>query len=237
MQDDAADLELAAPHIDADHEASDFRLPARDCPTPFIIRILGHETIAEDELLDLAGGRHRELLHELPVAGGLVWRQLLSAEAEQLLRGWSLPGNRPNEGRHLLAPLRVGYPEHRRVGDRWVSVEQLLDLARVDVLAAADDHVLEAPLNAAVASCVHRAEVTSVQPSLGIDGRTRRVLVVEVAVHHLVAARAKLPDDTGWHDSLRGRIDDLDLSLRQRLSKRGGPIFRPIVEARHGDHP
>src|SRR5216683_4778148 len=83
MQDDAADLELAAPHIDADHEACDIRLPARDCPTSFIMTIMGPETIAEDELLDLAGGRHRELLHELPVAGGLVWRQLLSARSEE----------------------------------------------------------------------------------------------------------------------------------------------------------
>ena len=42
---------------------------------------------------------------------------------------------------HLLAPLLVGDPEHGDVGHRRVLDERLLDLGRVDVHAARDDHV------------------------------------------------------------------------------------------------
>ena len=59
--------------------------------------------------------------------------------------------------------------------------QQFLDLARIDVLAAADDHVLEPALDRAVAALVHRAQIAGVQPAVGVDGRGRRAGVLEVA--------------------------------------------------------
>src|SRR4029453_8803626 len=48
-----------------------------------------------------------------------------------------------------------GAEDHRRVEDVGMREQQLLDLARVDVLAAADDHVLDSPDDPAVAVGVH----------------------------------------------------------------------------------
>ena len=46
-----------------------------------------------------------------------------------------------------------------------MAVEELLDLARIDVLAAADHHVLDAADDVAVALVVHGREVAGVHPA------------------------------------------------------------------------
>jgi hypothetical protein len=51
-----------------------------------------------------------------------------------------------DEGDDLLAPLGARPPDHRHLGDRRVLQQHFLDLARIDVAAAADDHVLGAVL-------------------------------------------------------------------------------------------
>ena len=47
--------------------------------------------------------------------------------------------------------------------------QELLQLARIDVLAAADDHVLQPAFHRAVTAGVHRAEIAGMQPAVGID--------------------------------------------------------------------
>ena len=48
---------------------------------------------------------------------------------------------RLDHGHHRLAPVRVQHAEHGDVADLQVGEELGLDLGRVDVHAAADDHV------------------------------------------------------------------------------------------------
>ena len=72
--------------------------------------------------------------------------------------------------------------------------QQLLELARIDVLAAADDHVLEPALDRAIAARVHRAEVAGMQPAVGVDGGGGRLGHLEIAEHDVIAARAELAD-------------------------------------------
>ena len=62
-----------------------------------------------------------------------------------------------------------GTPITCDVGDRRVAVEVLLDLARIDVLAAADDHVLDPPDDVAVAVGVDGREVAGVHPARGVQ--------------------------------------------------------------------
>jgi hypothetical protein len=67
----------------------------------------------------------------------------LAALGDQLLRG-DLASVLDNDyDVHGLAPARVGHPEHRRLAHRLVFGQRRLDLDRIDVFAAADDHVLE----------------------------------------------------------------------------------------------
>ena len=66
-----------------------------------------------------------------------------------------------------LAPLLVGEADDGDLGDGGMAVEDLLDLGGEEILAAADDHVLEPADDAAVAALVHRREVARAQPAVG----------------------------------------------------------------------
>jgi len=68
--------------------------------------------------------------------------------------------------------------------------EQVLDLARVDVLSTPDDHVFEPTLDAQITLLVHRGQVSGVVPTLGVDGFRRRLGLAVVSGHHHVAPRA-----------------------------------------------
>ena len=128
----------------------------------------------------------------------------------------------------LLAVLRVGDADHLHVDDVGVGVEELLDLPRVHVLAAADDHVLDAADDVEVAVGVHHREVAGVHPAVGVDRLGGALGVVPVAEHHRVAARAELarlaPADGGART--RGR--------RPSPRRAGGPA-RPCRRACRAD--
>src|SRR6516165_8697716 len=74
-----------------------------------------------------------------------------------------------------LAPFAVRHACHRHARDAGMRVQDILDLARIDVLAAANDHVLEPALDAAIAggSMLPRSPVWS-QPSLSITAAVAR---------------------------------------------------------------
>src|SRR6202000_767814 len=81
-------------------------------------------------------------------------------------------------------------------------VEQLLDLARVDVLTAADHHVLDPAGDVHVTLVIHHPEVAGVHPARGVDGFGGLVRLVPVAEHHRVAAgapRPRVPAVAGVH--------------------------------------
>jgi hypothetical protein len=94
------------------------------------------------------------------VARDLVVRELAGREGRTPARDGLGAGLHPDPGAELLAVLRVGHPDDLSVEDVGVGVEELLDLARVDVLAAADDHVLDPAGDLDEAVLVHDGEVT-----------------------------------------------------------------------------
>src|SRR4051794_12067515 len=116
---------------------------------------VGDGGLAELELLDLPGDRHRELVDDDHVARHLVVGDLALAVLPHNVRveRTALAGD--HERGELLTEALVGHPHDLHVGDVRVAVEELLDLPRVDVLAAADDHVLRAADDLDVAVGVH----------------------------------------------------------------------------------
>ena len=139
------------------------------------------------------------------VARDLVVRELAGGElpdrvgVERLGAGLHL-----DPGAELLAVLLVGDADHLDVLDVGVGVEELLDLARVDVLAAADHHVLDPADDVAVAVLAHLGEVAGVHPAVGVDRLGGLLRLVPVAEHHRVAAGAELPGSPAL-DGLAGR--------------------------------
>src|SRR5215471_2969947 len=104
---------------------------------------LGDGDLPHPELLDLPRYGHRELGREPHVPGDLVGGNLPAAKVPDLVDRGRLAIAQADPRADLLAVLHVGHADHLHVADARMGVEKLLNLARIDVLAAADDHVLE----------------------------------------------------------------------------------------------
>src|SRR3954470_14046828 len=100
-------------------------------------------------------------------------------------------GERNDDGADLLAELLVRYADHRRLGHPRMSLETVLDLDRVDVLAAAQDEV-GAPGGQVEKPVPELPKVAAVQPSAAVDDGTRRLVVAPVAEHDEWPADADL---------------------------------------------
>ena len=88
----------------------------------------------------------------------------------------------------LLAELRVGHPHHGGLRDGRVLVEHLLDLARVHVEPAAQDHVLRAVHDVVVARGIAPGEVAGAEPAVLGDGLGGGLRLAPVALHHVLPA-------------------------------------------------
>src|SRR5215831_8182299 len=122
------------------------------------------DRLAHQEFLDLAGHGHREFVDEFHVVRDLVVCDLPVAEGTDLLGGQCFARANPDPGAELFAVTVVGYAKHLHVLDLGMAIEELLDLARIKVLAAADHHVLDAADDVAIALAVDRRQVTSLHP-------------------------------------------------------------------------
>ena len=72
--------------------------------------------------------------------------------------------------------------------DRGMFVDHVLDLGRVRVEAADDEHVLGAIGDADVAALVHDRDVAGVQPAVGVDRFRGGFGIVDEAAHDVVTA-------------------------------------------------
>src|SRR5689334_7224034 len=97
--------------------------------------------IPQHELLDLAGGRLRQL-PELDRRRRLEARDVLLAEVDDLPLARALSRLERHERLGPLAPFLVGYGHDRALHHRGTPGLALLDLDGGDVLAARDDDVL-----------------------------------------------------------------------------------------------
>src|SRR3954463_5978932 len=97
-------------------------------------------------LHDLAGRVARQLVDELDLARDLEAREIrLHVLLELVLARLAVAGH--DERLQALAELLVLDADDRHVGHAVVLGEQVLDLAREDVLAAGDDHLVVAAVD------------------------------------------------------------------------------------------
>ena len=113
-----------------------------------------------------------------------------------------------HEQHGFFAVDRVCASDDRGLGDLGKPVDHGLDLAGVDVLATADDHVLGPVDEHQVTVLVEPADVTGVQPA--VDDRRRGLLgPVEVATHDVRALDHDLAGLAVGHRVAR-RVDEAD---------------------------
>src|SRR6185312_6003283 len=188
----------------------------------------GDHGVAHDEFLRLAGHRHRQAVLEADIERYLVVGDLALAVGLDLFFGGALAGGQNDPGGQRLAELFVGHAEYLYFLYLRVPVEEFLDLARIDVFTAANDHVLYPPDDVAIALVVKRGEVAGVHPAFPIDRLAGLFLVLPIALHHRIAARAQL---SGFTDADRQpiRADDLDFDMRLDAANGRDALFERIV--------
>src|SRR5262249_5419428 len=106
--------------------------------------------------------------------------------------------------------------------------KEFFDLARVDVLAAADDHVFEAAGDAVVAVGRLTSEIARVQPAVGGEGSGGLDRLVIVALHDTVSAAHELALLSRRHRLDRTRLDQLDLDAGKELADRADAMLDAI---------
>ena len=133
---------------------------------------------------------------------------------------------------HRLDPALVGHAEDRDLEHRGVRSEGILDLERVHVLAAGDDHVLGSIEQVEVVLVVDVADVTRAVPAVD-ERRLGRLRVLPVADHHV-----RPSDDDLAGDARRARVavgvDDAHLDTHDLLADRPEPsAFEVPLLVRH----
>lgn len=182
------------------------------------------------ELLDLPGNRHRELIHELVVPGDLEVGDLALAEGLQVLSGDRCCIRcQLHPGDQLFAVFVIGDAGYLHFFDGRVGVEELFDFFRVDVLTAADHHVLDAANDLDVALFVHGGQVAGMHPAGIVDGFAGFLFVVPVLQHHAVATGAEFADLAAGNDVAGARVDNLGFQVRLGAAH-GGYLLLERVE-------
>ena len=127
----------------------------------------------------------------------------------------------------------MGHGDDRGLADGLVLVEDLLDLARVHVVAAADDQLLLAVDDEEVAVLVDLGHVAGLEPAVLVDGLLRLLLALPVALHHVVALDGDLAD-LALVDLVAVVVDHLHLDALDRGADRAGlALLVGVVERRH----
>src|SRR3954470_2704652 len=170
---------------------------------------------------ELAGGRD--------VAWGLVAGDLAVAVPAQGVGvdGGAVCGADP--GHDLFAVALVRHADHLDVGDVGMGVEELLDLTGIDVLAAADDHVLDPPDDIDVAVVGHHCLVAGVHPARAVDRVGGPFGVFPVAEHHAVAAGLELSGRAARQCAAGVGVGDADLYVRVHVPDCGGAVLEVVL--------
>ena len=125
--------------------------------------------------------------------------------------------------------------EHLHLAYGRVVIKKFFNLARIDVLTTAHDHVFDAACDVTEAFCINRREITGFHPAPIIDGSIRLLLVAPIALHDAITARPKLALLANRHSSTFP-INDFDFHMRMHAANGCNALFQWIIDiALEGD--
>src|SRR5271170_1652291 len=171
------------------------------------------DALAHEEFLRLASDGHREGIDEFDVARNFLVSDLPAAEFLHLVRGHRLALAQPDPGAELFAVFVVGDTENLDLLNLRMAEKELLDFARIQILAAPDHHVLDASDDVAIPSLVEGGEIARVHPPRRFDDLVGLFPFVPIAEHDGIAAGAEFAGLAARNDAAFA-IDDLRLEMR-----------------------
>src|SRR5215203_3520341 len=174
----------------------------------------------QDAVENFADGRLGEAAAYLDLRGDFELGEAARAVFGQLLGRGRGSCFEDDAGFDRLAAVGVGDADDGGLHHGRVLVEHALDLRRVDVEAAHDNHVLLALDDVGVAVLIHARHVARVEPRAPVGVRPQRdgrlVGPVPVALHHLRAGDAQLAlFADGDFLFARLKVNDLDVRVGQ----------------------
>ena len=122
-----------------------------------------------------------------------------------------------------FAPFVVGDADHGGFGDVRMIADRALDFGGIDVLAAGDDHVLDAVVDVEIAVLVHVAGIAGAQPAVAAERFGGRLRQVPVAGHVGAGAGRDLAD-FARRQSLAVGVEDREFDAGQRLAGRAHAV-------------
>lgn len=133
-----------------------------------LVAVVG-QALADQLLVDLAGGAQRDVVDDQHVVGHPPLGDLALQIVDELLRRGGLALLELDQQHRALVPLGMGLTDHRRQGDLGMAHGDVLDLDGRDPLAARLDHVLGAVGDLHEAVLVDRGDVAGVEEALVVQ--------------------------------------------------------------------
>src|SRR6476646_335882 len=174
---------------------SKLRLGCRRLPFLLVVEILFRD-LADRGLRQCIADLER--LHHFVLAELVLQEYLKLVERERRCTVLEL-----DEGFRRLAAIFVADSDHRHLLDGRVLVDRLLENARIDVVAAAQQHVLGAVDDENEAVLIHVANIASAQETIERRHIGRRLRVVPVTFHDIWALDADFAALAEWDVLLR----------------------------------
>src|SRR5204862_3617308 len=120
-----------------------------------------------------------------------------AGEVDDVGGGSLLAGLHHHDRLDRFAPFVVGNADHGGLGDVRVVAYRALDFGGIDVLAAGDDHVLDAVVDVEVAVLIHVAGIAGTQPAVATERFGGCLRQVPVADHVGAGAGGDFADFAG----------------------------------------
>src|SRR5262249_18326563 len=123
---------------------------------------------------------------------------------------------------YRFPPYRIGHSEDNGFQDGRVFVEDFFDFGAIDVLAAKDDHILNAIDEENIALSIHTTEVSAMIPPMtqGVGGLLG---FVPVALHDIGATDNNLAKSPRWQVVTTGS-DNPDIDTNHGLTARAHQV-------------
>ena len=134
---------------------------------------------------------------------------------------------------YFFSVLFVGNTDYLHVFNLGMSVNKLFNFLRVNVLAAADYHILKTSCNSVIAFRRLAGKVSCVQPAVLINSSGCRLWHLIVSLHDVVSTGNKFSGYAYRQFFACLRINDLTLNFRKRSSNRSDTNVKRIVSTAH----
>src|SRR5210317_864078 len=144
------------------------------------------------ELLHLSCYGHGKSFDKTDVLGYLKAGHVVFAEIDDFSGGCGLAPMQLNPAGHLFTVKLVGNTKHCQRGNFWVGKEAILDLSRIDILAATDNHLFQAPSDLDIPIGIHGAQISGMQPAGFIDGLSRIFRLAVITTHDVITSKTDL---------------------------------------------